>query len=402
LKNVASNFDPSPTLQNGTGHKRPHVLHVIEATLGGTLRYLDTIITSTAELPFQFSLAYSTLRATPELNSSLGKAHARGWQTFPLEMTRNIEPRQDLRSAMHLVKLYRNLQPDIVHCHSSKAGALGRLAALTTPLHRPRPRLLYTPNAVATHLGKRYLYAERALSPLTTRMVPVSDSEAEQLLTLKLTSAGRFKIVHPVVDCDHYHVHEKAAARATLGLPAGVPIVVGVGRMAAQKQPLMFLSILKKVILEFPNARGIWVGDGDLKAQFLQTARQHGLEKQITVAGWQNDVRLWLAAADLLLSTSEYESFGYMVAESLAMERPVVATNVTGTCDIMRGDLAKFLYTDKDVVGAAELVCSLLRSPGLSARCGHLGRQTILERFPSAAMRDSLQALYSQLSTAVN
>ena len=82
MKNVASNFDSSPTFQHGIRHKRPHVLHVIEATLGGTLRYLDTIITSTAELPFQFSLAYSTLRATPELESSLEKAHARGWRTF--------------------------------------------------------------------------------------------------------------------------------------------------------------------------------------------------------------------------------------------------------------------------------------------------------------------------------
>ena len=116
------------------------------------------------------------------------------------------------------------------------------------------------------------------------------------------------------------------------------------------------------------------------------------------MTGWRNDVRPWIAAADLLLSTSEYESFGYMVAEALAMERPVVATDVTGTCDIMNAELAPFLFPPGDTTRAAELIGGLLRSPGLSARCGRIGREKVAERFGSAAMRNSLDVLYSQLS----
>ena len=116
------------------------------------------------------------------------------------------------------------------------------------------------------------------------------------------------------------------------------------------------------------------------------------------MTGWRNDVRPWMAAADLLLSTSEYESFGYMVAEALAMERPVVATDVTGTCDIMSAELAPFLFPPGDTTRAAELIGGLLRSPGLSERCGRIGREKDAERFGSSAMRNSLDALYSQLA----
>ena len=263
-----------------------------------------------------------------------------------------------------------------------------------------RPRLIYTPHSVAAHLGKQYLFAERALVPLTTRMVAVSDSEADELVALKLTSPGNFNVVKPVVDCDYFNVWEKSQARMALGIPMETPVIVGVGRMTAQKAPLAFLPILKQVMIEFPQARGIWVGDGELKERFFATAREHGLEDKVEVTGWRNDVRPWIAAADLLLSTSEYESFGYMVAEALAMERPVVATHVTGTCDIMREELAPYLYPPQDIARGAELVGSLLRSPGLSSRIGRIGREKVAERFGSAAMRNSLDALYSQLSPA--
>lgn len=374
----------------------PRVLHVIEATLGGTLVYLDTIISATAGLPYQFGLAYSTLRATPALQLALDKAKACGWQLFQVEMTREIMPWQDLNSSLDLMKLFRRFHPDIIHCHSSKAGALGRIAAFSQPLRRPR--VAYTPNSIAANLGKRYLMLERALAPLTTRMIPVTDSEAEELLTFKLTSDGKYQVVYPVVDCEYFAVSDREEARAALGLPREPSIFVAVGRLTAQKGPFAFLEIVKRVVAEFPEAQGVWVGDGELRDEFLRIVERDGLQRNVTLTGWQNDVRPWLAAADLLLSTSEYESFGYMVAEALAMERPVVATNIIGTCDIMRGELSPFLYTRGDTQRAAELIANLLRHPEVSLRCGQMGREMVAQRFSPAIMRHSLEAVYAQLS----
>jgi len=386
---------PIVELSQAASRSPVRVLHVLEATAGGTMLYLDNIITATAGLPFQFGFAYSTLRATPALDAALEKARARGWQTFQLEMPRKLLLPQDIRSIFQLAKLYWEFKPDIVHCHSSKAGALGRIAGLAKPFHRPR--VVYAPHSVAVHLGKHYLLAERALAPLTARTVAVSESEGKELVSLKLTSPGNYIVVNPVVDCKQFAPRDRDQARDALGLPLKEPIIVGIGRMAAQKNPLAFVSILSRVLEETPEAHGIWVGDGELRPEFLEAARQHGIEERVTVTGWQDDVRPWLAAADLLLSTSEYESFGYMVGEALAMERAVVATNITGTCDIMVEDLAAFLYSRGDEVRAAELIFTLLRSPLLSSQCGRIGRQMVAERFSFETMRNSLEALYSQL-----
>jgi len=195
--------------------ERPvRVLQVIEATLGGTLLFLDTMITATSGLPIKFGLAYSTLRATPALNSALEKARDNGWDVFQLEMTREINPRQDMRSTWELIKLYRQFQPDIVHCHSSKAGALGRIAAVANLLCRPQ--VAYAPHSLASHLGKKYLLAERALAPLTARLQPVTQSEADELVDLKLTRSGKYTVVWPVVDCERFAVQDKEQSRIAL------------------------------------------------------------------------------------------------------------------------------------------------------------------------------------------
>jgi len=377
--------------------ERPvRVLQVIEATLGGTLLFLDTMITATSGLPIKFGLAYSTLRATPALNSALEKARDNGWDVFQLEMTREINPRQDMRSTWELIKLYRQFQPDIVHCHSSKAGALGRIAAVANLLCRPQ--VAYAPHSLASHLGKKYLLAERALAPLTARLQPVTQSEADELVDLKLTRSGKYTVVWPVVDCERFAVQDKEQSRIALGLPLGEPILIGIGRLTAQKSPTAFIEILAKVIAEKPDAMGIWIGDGELREEFFGAARAYGVEGRITLAGWKDDVRPWLAAADIYLSTSKYESFGYAVAEALAMERPVVATDITGTCDIMEGDLAAYRYRAGDSARAAELILELLHDPELWSRTGRTGRRVIAERFSFLRMRQSLEGLYAQLS----
>ncbi len=384
--------------QSRRRHVKPaRVLHLIEATLGGTLAYLDTMITASVGLPFQFGLAYSTVRATPALEAVLDKARAHNWQTFQIDMAREVSARTDFRSMLRILALYGRFEPTIVHCHSSKAGALGRVAGLLSFPHGPR--VVYTPHAVAVHLGRRYLLAEKVLAPLTACMIPVTEGEADQLISLRLTSSGHYHVMLPVVECSQFLVRDRAQARLELGLPPEVPIIMSVGRLTAQKGPLTFLLIVKQVLKSFPAARGIWVGAGELQQEFLRLAGELGIADRVMVTGWQDDVQPWLAASDLLLSTSKYESFGYMVAEALAMERPVVATSITGTRDIMLGELSAYLYPPGDAVKAGQLIGKVLGDPVLAASLGKLGRRTVAVKFSASEMHRSMHSLYTTLSS---
>jgi glycosyltransferase involved in cell wall biosynthesis len=379
--------------------QRPRVLHVLEATGYGALRYVRDFISTLPNGSFELALAYSTVRADPGFGATLEETRAKGWQLFPVKMLPAVSPIQDLRSVRHLRQVLRTYRPQIVHCHSSKAGALGRIAALGLS---PRPRVVYTPNALAARLGLQYLVAERLLAPLTDRFVAISESERDEIVKYGLASNGKVDVVYPCFDLAFYNPQDQAASRAALGLPNEAPLMIGVGRLTDQKDPLMFVEIVRRVAAETKSLKAIWLGDGPLREVVESEVRRNGLEGVIELPGWQADMRPWFAAADLLLSTSKYESFGYMVAEALAMKCPVVATSITGTTDIMNGELERFLYPTSDAAAAVERILELLRNPTQAKEIGRLGCSSIEERFSSSRMAQALTTCYTKLIAGSN
>lgn len=374
--------------------QRPRILHVLEATGYGALRYVRDFIRALPNDSFEMALAYSTVRADPGFSSTLEETRAKGWHLFPVKMFPAISPANDLRSVCELRQVLRTYRPQIMHCHSSKAGALGRIAALGLS---PRPRVIYTPNSLAAHLGMQYLIAERMLAPLTDRFVAISESERDEIVKYGLASSSKVDVVYPSFDLSFYKPQDQTAARVKLGLPADVPLMVGVGRLTEQKDPLMFVEIVRRVAAETKNLKAIWLGDGPLRDVVDAEVRRTGMEGVIELPGWQADMRPWLAAADLLLSTSRWESFGYMVAEALAMECPVVATSITGTSDIMNGGLESFLYPVGDAAAAAKRILELLRDPSRAKEIGRLGCSSIDVRFSSDRMAEALTTCYTNL-----
>ena len=374
--------------------QRPRVLHVIEATLGGTLRYVKDAIHVLPAGHFRIALAYSTLRADPGLEQVLEEAKIKGWELFPLEMVRSVAPAHDLRSIFRLHKILRSFQPQVVHCHSSKAGAIARIAVRG---FSPRPRVVYTPHALAIDIGMQYLFFEKLLAPLTDCFGAVSESERKQFEQHGLLSRAKGLVIDPLIDTDYYFPQDRAAARAAIGIAPDAQVVVGVGRLTGQKDPLMFIDIIRQVASNAKALKAIWIGDGELRTTVEAEVQRTSLQDVVLLAGWKKDVRTWLAASDLLLSTSKYESYGYMVAEALAMERPVVATAVTGTSDIMCGELNEFLYSAGNAEAASKVVLALLNNPTRALSIGQSARESIQARFSAMQMSKALSDCYLDL-----
>jgi glycosyltransferase involved in cell wall biosynthesis len=171
--------------------------------------------------------------------------------------------------------------------------------------------------------------------------------------------------------------------------------VIAVGRLIAQKDPEAFIQIMKRVRSIRPDVLGVWVGSGELGDEFHASVVANGLQDVISVVPWVHDVRAYLAAADVLLSTARFESFGYVTAEAYAMQRPVVASNVTGTCDIMRKELAQWLFEPSDYPRAAQLIIELINDPATAARIANQGRDTMMRCFTTENMRESLMNAYA-------
>ena len=376
-----------------TSERPLRILHVLEATGGGTMRYMENIAEATENTDMVFAFAYGVSRADSRLAPFLEKVKGLGWLAFPIDMRRNISVRQDLTALLQLRRAVRDFAPDLIHCHSSKAGALGRAAA---SLQRKSPVRLYSPHALAAPLGDRYLTIERFLARCTDRFVAVSESEREQVVDFALASRDSISVAYPSIDCEAFSPRLRDEARTAVGIQS-FPTVVSIGRLTEQKDPSAFVAVIKRLRQRLPNVRALWVGAGHgVEAdQFRQEVAAADLNDTISVIPWTDDVRSYLAAADVFLSTSRFESFGYVTAEALAMELPAVASDVTGTRDIMTGNLRPWLYPSGDHERAADLLLHLLTNPEEARRLGQLGRNQVKARFSRESMREALLETYA-------
>ncbi len=364
------------------------VLHVLEATLGGTLRYMENIAECLRGTDLRLGFAYATKRADSRLAPLLTQLECQGWNLYPVPMCREVHVAAELKSVLKLRRVLQQFRPDVVHCHSSKAGVLGRVASLFV---RPSPAVVYSPHALAIPLGRKYLYIERLLRKLTGRFIAVSDSEAGDIVQFQLATPDRVTVAYPLIDCDHF----TPPANRDPSAPVASPFtVMGVGRLTAQKDPLRFIEIVRHLQKIMPGVKGVWIGDGELRQSFEQTAAIG--PGSIHLVPWQQDIRPFLSAADVLLSTSRYESFGYMVAEALALEVPVVASRINGTSDILVEEFAGNMYEPGDNTGAAALLKRVLEDPARARQWAASARAMVRERFNSRAMREALLDAYFQ------
>jgi glycosyltransferase involved in cell wall biosynthesis len=371
------------------------VLHVVEASLGGVRRYLEDIALASVDRSWASGLVYADTRADAQFGDLLATCEKSGWQLFRVPMCRAVRPHRDLVSLARLRSVFDEFRPDVLHCHSAKAGALGRVAARLT---RPRPALsVYSPHASAANLGGRYALVERALSRRVTDVV-VAVSESERLQLLEAGLGGPVvDVVWPVVDVHDFRPLSQPEARAAVGITPAEPVLLGVGRLSAQKNPLAFVRALALVREQVPDVFGVWVGDGELRSTVMTAAEQLGLADRFRITGWVTDVRPYLAAADVVFNTSNYESFGYATAEALAMERPVVATRVPGTVDIVQDGEWGALFDVADLPSAAAAaVADFLRSPERRQAAGIRGRRFVAETFRQERMADDLERVYAR------
>jgi glycosyltransferase involved in cell wall biosynthesis len=367
-------------------------LQVMEATLGGTRRYLEDV--SEALGPGErYGLVYSLHRADDAFTALLEKLRSRGWSLFELDMQREIKPLHDLKCAFELQAIYRSFRPDVVNAHSSKAGALARIATIGM---KRRPAIVYTPHSIAAKHSRAYWMIEKALTLRVDVLAAVTQSEREELHKLDLLPLDRIRVVVPTIPSEQFAPQNRESARRDLGLGEG-PIVVAIGRLTLQKDPLAFIDVASALRALVPDVRVFWVGDGELRTSVEESIAARKLESSVSITGWLEDVRPYVAASDVLVSTSRYESFGYATAEALAMERPVVASEITGTVDVVKRDMGEQLFPLDDLEGATARIVRFLSDHQFAAEIARRGREYVNAAFSVRETRRGLVAAYDAL-----
>lgn len=385
------------TPTDGAQQGRLTVMHVIEATSAGVGRYVAGLLDADIALGNRCVLVYSPLRLDEAFSEFVTRAEAAGVEAHAVAMPSTVRIREVLPAIRAVRSLIRRHRPDAVNLHSSLAGGIGRLAVAGLS---GRPRVMYTPNALAANRNRAYLVLEHVLRRWTDLYVAASDSEARDFEARGLAPASGVPVVGFRLSDELLEGPTRvgAAFRNRLGISSGAVLVAGCGRMSDQKDPVAFVRIVAGAARRTDHPlHAIWVGDGPSREAVEEVARDLGV--RLTVTGWVRDATVYLREADVFVLPSRYESFGLVTAEAMACGLPVVATDVDGTRDLVNHGLTGWLVALDDLAGASARLAELVAAPEQAATMGQCGRDVVVGRMSAAALEQAWErALHTAMS----
>jgi glycosyltransferase involved in cell wall biosynthesis len=310
-----------------------------------------------------------------------------------LDLRRSIAPRADPAAVIALARIVGEMRPALVHAHSSKAGAVVRLAR---PLH-PRVPVIYTPHgyAFAGHFSRElersaYREIERALARLADRVLCVCEAEAR--LARKVGPAGRVRIVHNGIE----PAGAGPADRRVAELAEGGPVVCALTLLRPGKGIETLIDALPTVLARHPHARVAIGGDGpDLQA-LCERARMLGVAEAVHFLGQSSDPLSLLRGAQIFVHPSWAESFPYVILEAMSLGLPIVASNVGGVGEALSGGESGALVAPRDAHALAQALIELLGNPDRSARMGAAARLRFEQQFTRARMIDGVAGVYEE------
>ena len=308
---------------------------------------------------------------------------------------------RDISSFLSLRRILKTLNPDIVHTHTSKAGVLGRIAAISlrkqiSIVHTYHGHHLY--GYFSKLIVKLMIITERLLAMKSHLLV----ADSKQVM-VDLTSAGvgiknSWKVIPPGIRT--LIPISRDSARKELRIEDNQFVICWIGRFTDIKNPLLAIQSFQALPFEFRNnSKLIMLGEGELLSDCINYAKEHKLD--VAFPGWQTNIAPYLASANLLLMTSRNEGFGMVIAESGFFGLPTVSTDVGGVREFINDGINGVLV-QADAVNIASAIFTLSQNPTTLARLAEEARKTTLEKFTLNAFVNGHKEAYRGLVAAKN
>lgn len=374
------------------------ILLVTEPGVDGVFRHVEALASFLMERGHCIHLAYSDVRGSDRLTQLVAKVSAAGGKTVNLAVSNAPGP-GDVAALLKLRRLVAEARPEVIHAHSSKAGALAR-ALVWLGVRQP---VFYTPHAYYGLSGKGGMKSRvfNAVEMVLGRIgTTINLSEGERAFardSLKIPQALLRLIANPV-DCVRFRPADAAKRmelRAKLGVPADAVLLGSVGRLAFQKDPLTLYRAFAKACQKRPELWLYHLGDGELSAECAALADQLGIRSRIVRQTYLSEPLSFYQALDGMILTSRYEGLSFAVLEALACDLPVILSRVPGNTDFTEMGLSHCWSAGKeDVEGFAEVIGQWAQDCALARVSNH--RKIAESRFSQEACFGAIVREYEQ------
>jgi glycosyltransferase involved in cell wall biosynthesis len=325
---------------------------------------------------------------------------------FDERLGRSVSPLNDLAALGSMLRVLKREHPDVVHTHTAKAGAIGRIAVAMYNAMRPAKARCAVVHTFHGHVLEGYFspamnrvvrVVERQLARLADRIVTISDRQRHDIVE-RFRVAPAEKTVTVPIDLD-------VADLFALPPPEGGPdaardVVVGyLGRLVPIKDVGTLLRAFAQARSRHPHMRLIIGGDGPERPALERLSAELGVAAYVTFAGWIADLPAFYSSIDILALSSLNEGTPVSLFEAMAAARPVVATSVGGVPDVVEDGVTGVLTAARAVTAFADALECFARSPERRAAIGAAGRRFVLTHYGDDRLIDLMEQTYAEAVT---
>lgn len=323
------------------------------------------------------------------------------------ELVREIKPFVDIKALLKISFILNNLNPDIVHCHTYKAGVIGcissRLSGIKNIIFTPHGHIFEkganipgVPTNSITLYGLYWL--TRIAQICASKITALSEADMTSQVNLHLAPKHKYCIIYNGIDIDAFespNQNEMQNFIAKFGISNFYPIIGAIGRLTAEKGHKYLISAIADVKKEYPNVLFLIVGKGELEYKLKNLVKKLYLEENIKFLGAVTDVPTVLNIVNIFVQPSLYESQGLAIIEAMASKKPVIATDVGGVKDVVKNGETGVLIPPGDALALSKAIVSLVKDKTKANQYSEAGYKRAREIFSINNMVKNYEKLYA-------
>ena len=325
-------------------------------------------------------------------------------------LRRAINPLNDIVSYFQIKKLLRQLQPDIVHTHSAKAGILGRFAGyrLKGNWAENLPIVLHTIHGLAFHpyqsqwLNRFYIAIEKSAAKRTDFFISVADAMTAQATASGIGRPEQFITAYSAIEEDDFlepiSEERKRNFRRKYEIDEDSIVLVTIARLFMLKGHEYIIESAKQLSKRFEKCIWLFIGDGNLSDHFKQQVCQLGLAEKVKFTGLlpPSQIPLAIQSSDILVHCSLREGLARTLPQAMLCRKPAVSFDVDGAREVVNENTGR-LIEPKNVEQLTKACAELIEDEDLRKKLGENGRESVKEKFAPETMVDTIETVYENL-----
>ncbi len=386
------------------------IVHIItRLILGGAQE--NTIITCKVLAQRGHDVTLITGPALGPEGELFNQAKGQGYKIVVIDrLRRAINPFNDTITYFQIKKLFQQLQPDIVHTHSAKAGILGRFAGsnLKGKWAKNLPAVVHTIHGLPFHpyqseaLNKFYIAIEKSAAKRTNFFISVADAMTAQATAVGIGSPGQYVTAYSAIDEDNFlepvSKERRNDFRRKYGIAEDAVVLVTVARLFMLKGHEYIIESAKELSKRFANCVWLFVGDGNLSEYYKQQTCGLGLADRVKFTGLlpPSQIPLAIQSSDMLVHCSLREGLARTLPQAMLCGRPAVSFDVDGAREVVTENTGR-LIEPKNVRQLIDACAELIGDKDLCQKLGRAGRESVKEKFAPDTMVDTIEQVYRKL-----